>query len=54
MWVHSEQTKQVALRLAQSKPKKVANDVFNCACRIQKFGLLQIGHLNCCPLISTL
>lgn len=29
MWVHSEQTKHVALRLAQSKPKKVAMDVFN-------------------------
>jgi hypothetical protein len=53
MWVHSEQTKQVAVRLAQSKLKKVAIEVFNCALLDQKVSLLQTGHLNWYPLIST-
>lgn len=37
MYVHSEQTKQVADRLAQSNPKNEAAVVFNCASLDQKY-----------------
>jgi hypothetical protein len=52
MWVHSEQTKQVALRLAQSRLKKVAMDVFSWARLVQKLALLHTGHLSSCPFTS--
>ena len=44
--VHSEHTKQVADRLAQSMPKKEATEVFNCVLRDQKYLLEHIGQLN--------
>lgn len=47
--VQSEQTKHVAVRFAQSKLKKVATEVFNCALLVQKVLLSHIGHLNSCP-----
>ena len=53
MYVQSEQTKQVADRLAQSKPKKEATDVFNCAFRDQKYLLEHTGQLNCLLFTST-
>lgn len=53
IWVQFEHTKQLALRFAQSKLKKVATEVFNCARRVQKKLLLQIGHLNSLPFTST-
>lgn len=46
MYVHSEHTKQVAERLAQSKPKKEAREVFNCAFLDQKYLLAHTGQLN--------
>ena len=49
IWVQSEHTKQVADLLAQSKPKKLATDVFSWALLVQKYVLPQIGHLSWCP-----
>ena len=46
MYVQSEHTKQVADRLAQSKPKKEAADVFNCAFLDQKYLFEHTGQLN--------
>jgi hypothetical protein len=50
--VQFEQIKQLALLFAQSKLKKVATAVFSWALLVQKRVLLQMGHLNCRPLIS--
>ena len=52
MYVQSEQTKQVADRLAQSKPKKEATEVFNCALRDQKYLLEHTGQHNGLPFTS--
>ncbi len=46
MCVHSEQTKQVALLLAQSKLKKEATAVLSWACLVQNLLLLQIGQVK--------
>jgi hypothetical protein len=51
--VHSEHTKQVAERLAQSRPKKLATDVFSCALLEKKVSFLQNGQTSFCPFIST-
>ena len=46
MCVHSEQTKQVALLLAQSKLKKVATAVLSCAFRVQNLLFWQTGQVR--------
>ena len=48
--MHSEHTKHVADRLAQSK---VAPEVLNCALLVQKVLLSHNGHLKSCPFIET-
>ena len=53
MYVHSEHTKQLAERLAQSNPKKDAREVFNCTFLCQKYLLAHTGQLNGLPLTST-
>ncbi len=53
MWVHSEQIKQVALLLVQSKLKNVATAVFNCADRIQKRWFMQTTHRKALPFTAT-
>ncbi len=52
--MQSEQTKQVADLLAQSKPKNEATDVFNCAFRVQKYLLEHTGQHNWLPFASTI
>ena len=52
MWVHFEQTKQVALRFVQSRLKKVATGVLSKTRFVQKSELLQTGHLNSFPITS--
>ena len=52
MYVQSEHTKQVAERLAQSKPKKEATEVFNWALRDQKYLLKHTGQHNLLPFNS--
>ena len=47
-----EHTKHVADLFAQSKLKKVATDVFNCALRVQNRLFLQIGQLSSSPITS--
>ena len=49
----SEHTKHVALLSAQSKPKKVASDVFKSGRLIQKYLLPQTGQINSCPFTAT-
>ncbi len=51
--MHSEQTKQVAFRLAQSRLKKLATVVLSNARLVQNLVLLQTGQVNTCPFTST-
>ena len=53
IWVHSEQTKHVAERLAQSSLKNVAIGVFNSGRLLQKVVFEQIGQVSGVPFTST-
>ena len=53
IYVQSAQTKHLADLFAQSKPKKVAKEVFNWASRLQNCSQEQTGHTNLLPFTST-
>ena len=53
MYVHSEQTKQVADLSTQSSLKKVESALLSCALLVQKYLFEHIGHTSECPLTST-
>lgn len=53
IWVHFEQTKQVADLFAQSKLKNVAIEVLSWARRVQKRSFLQTGQLSGSPKTPT-
>jgi hypothetical protein len=53
IWVQWEQTKQVALRLAQSRLKNEATAEFNCALRVQNKLFPHTGQVRVLPATST-